>query len=528
MESEQRQQIRRILDAVIRRRALIIICAMIAMVAGLGYYLTQPKSYESEALLSYQQQKVNPAPMSPDVQGRIKDIVSTLTQIVTSRTSLEQIINDVGLYNKARANMPMEDVIEMMRMNISIELSKQGDTFRIAFFGGDPKQVARVTNALAARFIEENLKYREERASETSAYTADELEMAKETLDRKEAVMRDYKLQYYNEMAGQRPTNMERLNGLQEQYQSRQNSIQDLERTRILLQDQINVRKEILEENAKLRRSLGPDEPENASLESDEDRLERLQYVLLRLRENYTDNHPSVRQVKRQIETIEQNLADQPHREELGVGSGDRSEGIEGLDKTLSEMQLQLKQIDLSIQELEKEKTALKALVEQYEQWIAAAPVREAEWSALTREYDQLKRHYDYLVSQNLQARSALNMERKQKGSQFKIEDPARVPETPVNPDFIKIMVIALLAGFAVGGSLAFSLELFDTSFRNPADLEAGVNAEVLCTVPYVGLKRETVRKRVFAIGGLFFYVICCGLLCALIIYFWQQGRIVI
>ncbi len=53
--------------------------------------------------------------MSPDDELRIRDIVSTLTQIVTSRTSLEQIITNLDLYKELRQRMPMEDVIGVMR-----------------------------------------------------------------------------------------------------------------------------------------------------------------------------------------------------------------------------------------------------------------------------------------------------------------------------------------------------------------------------------------------------------------------------
>ena len=448
METKETRQIRKVLDTAIRRRGLIIISIMISLGAGLGYYLIQPKAYEGEALLSYQQQKVNPAKMSPDQQVSISNMVSTLTQVVTSRTSLEQIINDVNLYGEERKNLPMEDVIDNMRANISIKPSRRGDTFHITFTGKDPNQVARVTNTIASRFIEENLKYREERASETSKYTMDELEMAKVMLDRKEAVMRDYKMKYYDEMADQRNNNLTRLNNLQEQYQGRQESIQDLERTRVLLQDQLNVRRQLVAQNEKLGQTLSaPNQKPASPIESDQARLERLQAALLILLEKYTENHPSVRTTKLQIAQIEQKLADQPVTAE---GTPVATTG--NFDKVVLQMELQLKQIGLSIENLEQEKKDLAKSIEQYDQWIASAPVREAEWSSLTREYDELKRHYDHLVSQNLQAGSALNLERKQKGSQFKIEDPARVPEKPSKPDFLLIMAMALVAGSALGG----------------------------------------------------------------------------
>ena len=166
--------------------------------------------------------------------------------------------------------------------------------------------------------------------------------------------------------------------------------------------------------------------------------------------------------------------------------------------------------------------------IRQYEKWVAATPTMEAEWSALTREYGELRRHYDFLVSQDLQARSALNLERKQKGSQFRIEDPAREPYKPVSPDFIKIMAIALVAGAGVGGALALGIELLDTSFRDPTDLENAFGVEVMCSVPYLPLRKEIIRKRLWGIvGGCFFFAFG-SVVVAAVVYFWREGQIIL
>ena len=173
METQQIQQIQNIkqlVDIAGRRKAVIVSSILLSIAMGLGVYLIQPKVYMSTCLLSYQQQNVNPAKMSPEMNTKIKDVVSTLTQIISSRTSLEEIINSEGLYKKERENLPMEDVIETMRRNINIIPSKDGDTFSISFTGSNPSKVVRVTNSLSSRFIEENMKYREERASETSCF----------------------------------------------------------------------------------------------------------------------------------------------------------------------------------------------------------------------------------------------------------------------------------------------------------------------------------------------------------------------
>lgn len=526
METKQLQQLRKVVDVAVRRKVLIVSCILFGIAAGLAVYLVQPKVYTSTCLLTYEKQKINPNTMSPDEKGRISDVVSTLTQIVISRSSLEKIIKDLGLYKKEREKLPMEDVLAIMRRNISVAPSREGDTFRVEFSGGNPQEVVRITNALSALFIEENIKYREERATETSTYTKDELAMVKETLDTKETAMRDYKLKYYNEMADQRDTNTTRLVSLQEQYQERQNSIQDLERTRVLVRDQIALRKQVLDSTlaAAEQRLSAADRP--TPVEPSRARLDRLQAELRMLQGRYTEQHPLIKSLKKKIAVLEQEVPAAPENGAVPETGGRRTS--EPMDRTVFDLQAQLDNIAASVEKMNKEKVEIQALIKQHEQWIAAAPVREAEWSALTREHGELRRRYDFLVAQNLQAGSALNLERKQKGSQFKVVDAAQIPVKPIKPDFLKIMGIALLLGAGLGGGLALALETINTSFRDPALLEDATGLPIICSVPHIAFPREIARQRVWTAFGAVFFLVWAAAIVVAILYFWKQGRIVL
>jgi polysaccharide biosynthesis transport protein len=528
MENQQMQQIRRWIDVSFRRKALISFLALIGLALGLAHYLTQPKIYRSTALLSYQQQRINPSQMSPDLVARIRENINTVTNLVLSRTSLEQIVVDQGLLDTSSDKpQSMEGAVERLRALIHIEPSRQGDTFIISFVGTDPEVVEKVTNSLAARFIDENLKYREERAAETSVYTSDELVMAKEILDRREATMRDYKLQYFNEMPEQREGNLTRLTALQQQYQSRQDSIQDLERTRVLIQEQINVRRQLLADTARSRLSQVPEAAATAQPETDRQRLARLQGTLQNLLGRYTEQHPEIRQLRREIGALQQVVGAEATAGGA-AGSDSRQRSSEPFDQELFDLQIQMKDVVLNIKKLNEERAELKKAIDQYEAWIEAVPEREAEWSALTREYAELRRHYDHLVSQNLQAQSALNLERKQKGSQFRIEDPARVAEKPIRPVFLKVMAIALLAGLGFGVALAVGLELLDASFRSAEDFENNFPVEVLCSIPYLPLRKEIRRARFRQVAGIMVFVVGAGVLVAVTFYGWQHGTIIL
>lgn len=520
METQQPQGIslNQVIDILLRRKALIATSLLLAISLGILFYFYQPKTYQGTALLSYQQQSINPTQMSPDEQASIQNIVSTLSEIVTSRTSLEKIITNEDLYSNQRDQLPMEDVILSMRKNITITPSRRGDTFIVTYDYRDPQKVAKVTNALASAFIEENMKYREEKATETSTYTKDELEMAKVILDRKEAVMRDYTLKHYNEMPEQRESNMARLDSLQTQYQGRQESIQELERTRVLIRDQIAVRKQIL--------AAGLDGAENQpqTVETEQMQLMRLTQNLATLEERYTDKHPKIKSLKKRIARLKKSVS----ASQNDLAGNSSQETPPNFDSTLFDLQTELKGIGLSIDKINNEKKDIQALIKVYEQWVEAAPVREAEWSALTREYGELRRHYDFLVSQNLQAGSALNLERKQKGSQFKIVDPARIPLKPVKPDFMRIMQFALLGGALVAGAIIAALDLLNTSFRDPAKLSQSFGIEVICSVPRVTLRKEIIRQRLLSIFGYFFFFSWTGALAFALFYLTQQGLLIL
>ncbi len=526
MDLKQSLQVRLYIGIIFRKKVLIFSCLLLGIAAGMIVTVITPRQYLATALLSYQRQKINPSKMSPDVEEKISNMVSTLTQLVTSRTDLEKMIKDLDLYRNARANLPMEDVIDMMRKHIEISPSGRGDTFTISFTGSVPDQVVKVVNSLAGKFIEQNLRYREERATETSSYTNNELQMAKAVLDKKDAAMRDYKLKYYNEMPDQKESNLARLSALQQQYQGKQDSIQDLERTRVMLQQQITDRK-----NALTAQSTAMDSENDKALtsgkmiagESDAQRLERLKRLYNTLLLRYTPKHPEVIRVHRMIEQLEKAQGSQ------NAESGKKKSGyLTETDPLLAKLSLQMKKLEIDVEDLNKEKQQLRKLIDKYEKWVSDAPIREAEWSSLTREYGQLKKHFDFLVSQNLQAQSALHIEQKQKWSQFKIEDPARLPEEPVIPNFYKIMAMAVFISLGIGGAIAFSEAILDSSFKDVTDVETYLDLPVVCSIPYITTDRENLRQK--ALSVTWFVVLSGGFicLCGAFVFLVHHGRIIL
>lgn len=516
MNLEQRRLIKINLDILLRRKNIIIFFLLLGITGGLVVYLTMPKIYKCSSLIKYQRQSVNPTAMSPDdIKTRTKDVVDTLNEQIMSRTSLEGIIEEFDLYTDMRKEVPMEDIVDIMRTkHIQTQLPQGGDVFEISYQGRDQNKVVKVTNALAAKFIEENLRFRQDQASQTSTYIRDELNMAKEGLNKKELIMRDYKLQYYNEMPDQLTNNTNRLNALQEQYQNNQVSSQELQQTRILVQEQISLRHAFIAQLASEKATVSPDVSSGREGLTDVTQL-RLQLKSLQAR--YTDKHPEVKRLKKIIHQLE---TQQP-------GSVDSSENPHH-DPQIEKLKQQLQDIEFNINRLNDERKVLETQIKKYEKWIAAAPIREAEWSALTRDYEQLNEHYQKLVTQSLQAESAQSLENQLKGSQFKIIDSAHFPEKPFKPDFIKILLLALGLGLVTGGGISLGLEFLSTSFKDPVELETYLKIPVVCAVPAISLQKELTKRKLINIALNSTWLLAVGAILSVTLYLWNKGLIIL
>lgn len=498
---------------------LIVVLFLLAISIAYTVYLNEPKLYESQASIIYQQQRINPSRLSPDDEKQFGEMVNTVSQQVLSRSSLESIIHEYNLYTEMRQNMPMEDIIEKMRKDISVTMDRRkGSVFSVSYIGKHPEATMRVTNALASRFIEENLRFREERASETANYIQDELQMSKAVLEKKEAEMRDYKLKHYNEMPEQRASNMSRLNSLQNQYQATQRRIHDLEQTRLLVSEQLENRRNFLrlEDSTVGEQSRGGPQlgRRNELIEA----RRHLQNMLLR----YTEEHPAVKRAQNRVEQLEAEW------DNIATGLDPTTVAPEIRDPRINDLTNKLREIDLNLETLRTEAVNIQKRMQVYEKWIDNAPVREAEWAALTRDYSQLRNYHDHLLSQSLSAEAAETLERRQQGSQFKMVDSAYLPREPVKGSFVTIFFMASVMGLAVGASLVMGFTMLDTSFRDVRDMENYLGLPITCSLPLIATKAEKRRQRIINILWNLFFIVWLLCIAASTVYFYMRGDIII
>ena len=118
---------------------------------------------------------------------------------------------------------------------------------------------------------------------------------------------------------------------------------------------------------------------------------------------------------------------------------------------------------------------------------IEQTPAREQDMASLLGEYQRTKEAYERLSKKSQDALQAENLEKQQKGEQFRVIDPVRTPEKPSSPNVPKIILVSLLAGIGCGFGLAFLREQLDRSFHDARDVELALGLKVIATIPKIG-----------------------------------------
>ena len=475
---------------ILRRRVWFIVVPFLLIAAGASIYaFAAPREYKASTLVLVSPQRVPEAYVQATVTSRVEERLQSIAQEVLSRTRLEQIIAEYRLYEKEKKSLSKEEVIELMRKNIRVELPTRKDEkvyFAISFIGPDPNMVTTVANRLASLFIEENLRIREQQAAGTTEFLAAELAKSKTKLDEMEAAVSQYKMRYMGQLPDQRDANLRILEQLQNQYHRVGENLRAAQDRKLFIQKQLTelslpvasqgVGASDMSSSGKspsLQQDMASPAARPEGAGTHESQQETLVRALESLRTKYTESHPDVIAVKTRLANLEKN------KKTFGVKA----------DPRYRELSNMMAITDMQIRRLAAEERSIAAQMGTYRARIEQAPAREQEMAALLREYQSTRETHERLMKKSQDAQQAENLEKKQKGEQFRVIDPARLPEKPFSPDIPKILLISLLAGLGCGLGLAFVREQMDRSFHDAGDVEIALGLRVLATIPKIEQK---------------------------------------
>jgi polysaccharide chain length determinant protein (PEP-CTERM system associated) len=430
------------------RRPLAVLIPLVLVVTGsvIASRMMREK-YRSGTLILVESEKV-PAKFADRVateSGRSQ--LQTVRQEIMSRTRLETVIREL---NPFPTKPSLAASVEAMRSGIWLN-TKSDDAFRIEFEHTNPKMAMDVANRLATQFIEEAGKARAEQVAGANEFIELQLEEARKALEAKETEMRLFKERHMGRLPQQLGANLATLQRLQADSQGVEANLRAAE-------ERLEKLEEAAEKNPDAEVPAAPGAETPAQLRSQ----------LTALRARYTDEHPDVRALVARIEELQQ-------RRELAKGEGDPEQGDRALDRARRQ-----------VEELREKRDRLNGKLEEFQARVEGVPRTEQEESTLTRDYAKLRENYQGMLNKKMSADMGVAIEERWKGQQFRILDPAYLPEKPYFPNRPMFVLVGILAGLVLGLLTAFALEFLDPSIKSVADLEQVVPFPVLATLPRV------------------------------------------
>jgi polysaccharide chain length determinant protein (PEP-CTERM system associated) len=482
-------------------RKWLLLFGLVAFASlAFGLSLRFPDQYESETVILVIPQRIPESYVRSTVTTRIEDRLRSIGQEILSRTRLERIITEFNLYPDARRVQPMEVVVAQMRLAIDVNPVRD-DTFKISFTAPDPRTAMIVTDRLASMYIDENSHDRSAMAAGTNQFLESQLEEARERLVSHEKKLEEFRRRNSGELPAQLQTNLQVIQGSQSQINTLNESIDRDRDRRLLLEKSLaavmagdTVAAPSSEAGAPAS-SLTP--AESRSMEQ----LEKARSDLSTLELRYKPEHPDVVAKKRSIAELERKIQQEASiNANAATGRPPAARPVnaaEAMRQTRArEYQTEIDKVDRQIASKEAETARLAKLVSQSQRRVEAVPGHESELTDLMRDYDTLQKIYTALLTKKEDSKISSNLESQQVSEQFKILDPARLPEKPSSPDRRRVAAIGAAGGLALALAFAGFLEYRDTTLRSEEEILRTLVLPVLAAVPVLVAVADRNRQR--------------------------------
>jgi len=396
-----------------RRWPYFIVPFIMIATIGIVGVLLWPPTYLSEGKILVQSQQIPTELVRPTVTSAAQERIQVIEQRTMTRDNLLAIADKFQLYPEQRTLMSVTELVELMKkstkiapVDLELEFKQKARTenpttiFSVGFEYRDAETATRVANELMTGILNEDLRDRTARASDTTKFLARE--------------------------------------------------VQKLQADNAVLDSKIT----------QLRLSLGRPAGSGGAADQPATLLGQLKAELVQRSALYSDRHPLIQSLKKQIEAMEK-----------AISSPAKTDGPAKTDAD--------------------ESASLEALLAQQE--------------ALQKNLDSASTKLDA-------ARLGESLEKNQQSEKLEVIEQPTTPQEPARPKRLKVGAIAVALALMAGAGLTFVAEISDKGIRRASNIFSIVDSKLIVSIPYIITAAEVRRRKrgtILTILGLVILLVC-------------------
>jgi len=475
---------------ILRRRKWLLILPVLAVTTAVAYVVYRlPDVYESETLIVVRPSNLPTSVVTGVSEDSMTRQLTSINQVVTSRSKLEPLVNKYDLYRVERSRgEPMENIIDTMRANIRVAVNTSRNDitngFNIAYRYQDPRLAQAITAELATNYV--NVQTSETVNSNVAAvnFIDNQVAQAQEAL----AAVEKQRVEFMSANVGKLPSEaqslLNQLTGLREEQKALMTETGRLQDRRAASANQLSVLQQANEAAIGDVAENLTDPKTTLAWSNLVSRKAQLDGELTRITQEYTPKHPDViakqEEVKRVQEEMDNMIAEWKDRIK------EKKARLEGKPSAqLNAVQNEIKLIDGEIKRqqalLAQNETNIGGLVTR----INNVPGVEVQLTAIDRDYQTKKAALDQLLIQQQKLTLNKAAATQQQGEGIQVIDTANLPSQPVAPKRLMLSSVGLAAGLVLGLLL---IAIFEgprlLTIQNADDARHYTGLPVLLSVP--------------------------------------------
>jgi succinoglycan biosynthesis transport protein ExoP len=487
---------------VLRRRLLVMLLAFVVLAgAAFAVAVLLPPVFQSQAKIIVESQQIPPDLVRSTVTGLADERVQVIQQRITTREVLLGLVEKLQLFADERQRLTPTELVDLMRNSIAIERFDLGDRrgrrdaltigFTVGFEHRNPQMASRVANELMTLILAEDVKSRTSRASETTRFIEREADRRRKELAGIEAQISAFKLENDSVLPEKLPSLMSRLERANSELATFDREIYGSQEQERLLELELSVRK------ANGTRPAGTTRPKSAALRQ----LDALNAELAAKQSLYSDTHPDIQSLRRQIAALE--------GQEASLASSSTGDG-EPPASDLTQLDVDTMLLSEKIDTLQRRRVRFRKqhenvsrVVEDLNELISKVPEVQVYLVSLERQHEAVRTNLAELNSKLNEARLGQRLEQDKQAERFEVIEQPTTPTDPIKPN--RPMILAGGLGLAAGAALgiALLLEMLNRTVRSAADVTRILGQPPLATIPYIATAVELRRNRARLIFGL-------------------------
>ena len=475
---------------ILRRRKWLLILPVIAVTTAVSYVVYRlPNVYESETLIVVRPSNLPQSVVTGVSEDSMTRQLTAINQVVTSRSSLEPLVEKYDLYRLERSRgEAMETVIDSMRDNIRVAVNTSRNDitngFNIAYRYRDPKISQAITAELASKYINAQTAEDVNRNTAAKKFIDDQVAQAEAAVTALDKQRSDFMTSKVGQLPSEAQSLLNQLTGLREEQKSLMTEVGRLQDRRAASANQLAVLQQQNERAAEDVAETLTDPKTTLAWSQLVAKKAQLEGEQTRLEQEYTPKHPDViakkEEVKQVADQMDQIMAEWKEKIKTKEArlKGNPSPQLNAVKNEIKLIEGEIKRQQGLLAENEQNITGLVARINN-------VPGVEVQLGAIERDYQTKKAALDQLLLQ--QQKITLNKEAatQQQGEGIEVVDPANLPSQPVAPKRLMLSSLGLGVGLALGLLL---VAIFEgprlLTIQNAEDARHYTGLPVLLSVP--------------------------------------------